>query len=435
MLDKSLVGALPTCIESERILLGSLLLNSEMYPEIADKINPSDFALIEHKLIFKAMVDCYTAIKHFNSQKIAENLTSQGLMEKVGESTLLKLEEMLAPEQSLKQYADFIKHVSNSRSKLEDISDLASIIKNVNDKDQEARARQILERLLNEKNTRIQTDFVDFKSALKETLSVLMSPFSSKCSSTFQSIDKLIGGFYNKDMIVIGARPSMGKTALVVTIIKNLIVNGYAVGFFSAEMSRVNIVIRILVQLTGINFRKIKEWSLNSEEEATFLNIFNDQSVMNLYINERTRNIYDVKKEARYLKQKYNINILFIDYLQRLCANGKRDNLEMALISSELKSLATELDIPIVCLSQLNRGVESRADKHPMMSDLRDSGGIEQDADVIMLLYRDEYYNPETQTPNQLEILITKNRNDQIGKTTLFFEKELMSFQEITWIE
>ena len=155
---------------------------------------------------------------------------------------------------------------------------------------------------------------------------------------------------------------------------------------------------------------------------------------MNLYINERTRNIYDVKREARYLKQTHNINILFIDYLQRLCAGGKRDNLEMALISSELKSLATELNIPIVCLSQLNRGVESRPDKHPMMSDLRDSGGIEQDADVIMLLYRDEYYNPETQTPNQLEIIIPKNRNDQIGKTTLYFEKNLMSFKEITWI-
>jgi len=435
MLDKSLIGALPTCLESERILLGSLLLNSDLFLDIADKIVPADFALVEHKLIFKAMVDCYAAIKHFNSQKISENLIHQGVMEKVGQSTLLKLEEMFAPQQSIKEYADFIKHVSNSRSKLEDISDLATIIKNVNDKDQEAKAIEIITRLVNNKSTNTQTDFVDFKSALKETLAVLMSPNSNKCSSTFSSIDKFIGGFYNKDMIVIGARPSMGKTALIVTIIKNLIVNGYSVGFFSAEMSRVNIIIRLLVQLTGINFRKIKEWSLNPEEEATFLNIFNDQSVLNLYINERTRNIYDVKREARYLKQKYDIKILFIDYLQRLCAGGKRDNLEMALISSELKSLATELNIPIVCLSQLNRSVESRPDKHPMMSDLRDSGGIEQDADVIMLLYRDEYYNPETQSPNQLEILIPKNRNDQIGKTTLYFEKSLMSFKEIEWIK
>ena len=434
MLDKSLVGALPTCLDSERILLGSLLLNSDLFMDIADKLQPSDFALVEHKLIFKAMIDCFTKMKHFNSLKIAENLTYQGVMEKVGLSTLLKLEEMFAPQQSIKEYADFIKHVSNSRSKLEDIADLSTIIKNVNDRDQEAKASAILTRLINNKNSIVQTDFVDFKSALQETLAALMSPNSNKCSSTFPSIDKFIGGFYNKDMIVIGARPSMGKTALIVTIIKNLIANGYSVGFFSAEMSRVNIVIRLLVQLTGINFRKIKEWSVNPEEEATFLNIFNEQSILNLYINERTRNIYDVKREARYLKQRFDIKILFIDYLQRLCAGGKRDNLEMALISSELKSLATELDIPIVCLSQLNRGVEARPDKHPMMSDLRDSGGIEQDADVIMLLYRDEYYNPETQSPNQLEILIPKNRNDQIGKTTLYFEKNLMSFKEITWI-
>ena len=277
MLDKSLVGALPTCLESERILLGSLLLNSDLFLDIADKIVPSDFALVEHKLIFKAMVDCYSTIKHFNSQKISENLIHQGVMEKVGQSTLLKLEEMFAPEQSIKEYADFIKHVSNSRSKLEDISNLAVIIKNVNDKDQAAKATEILTRLVNSKNVVEQTDFVDFKSALKETLEVLMSPGSNKCSSTFPSIDKFIGGFYNKDMIVIGARPSMGKTALIVTIIKNLIVNGYSVGFFSAEMSRVNIIIRLLVQLTGINFRKIKEWSLNPEEESTFLNIFNDQ--------------------------------------------------------------------------------------------------------------------------------------------------------------
>jgi len=435
MSDKSLFGALPTCIESERILLGSLLLDSDMFPEIVERLKPSDFSLSEHTLIFNAMKECFNQFKHFNVQKIHEYLITQGVASKVDITVLMKLEEMSAPSMSLKDYATLIKRTSSSRSKIEGIHELASILKKVNDPELENKARAILENLLKSDGISEPSDFKPFTIALKEALERIMSPMTNKCSTSFQPLDQLIGGFYNKELVIIGARPSMGKTAFIVTIMKNLMLAGVRVGFYSAEMSRVNIVIRILSQLSGIPFRKIRDWTVNPEEEATFLSLFDNKTIQDaLYIDEKTRNINELKREARKLKNDHQVDVIFIDYLQRLSSGSRRmDYTEVTYISSELKSLATELDIPIVCLSQLNRSVESRMDKRPMMSDLKESGGIEQDADTIILLYRDEYYNPDTQTPGVLEVIVPKNRNDSVGKVDLYFNKTTMEFVQNPW--
>jgi replicative DNA helicase len=410
-------------------------MDSDMFPDIVSIIEPYDFALPEHKLIFSAMKECYSEFKHFNSRKIHEHLLAKGTSSKIDISILMALEEMFAPSMSIKDYAKMVKKTSWSRTQIESVYELLPIFKNINDPDQKSKAIQLVEKLYKSYTIDDLSDFKPFIIAFKAAMERIMSPSTNKCSSSFVSLDSVIGGFYKQELTIIGARPAMGKTALITTMIKNMALNGLKVGFFSAEMSTTNIVIRLLSQFTGIPFRKIREWSMSAEEEACFFRaIDRDFKEFNVFIDEKTRNINDIKREARKLKYNNQVDIIFIDYLQRLTSGSRRmDYTEVTYVSGELKSLATELDIPIVCLSQLNRSVESRVDKRPMMSDLKESGGIEQDADMIMLLYRDEYYNPDTTDAGVLEIIVSKNRNDSTGVTKLYFDKTTMAFVENPW--
>lgn len=435
MLDNSLIGAMPTCVEYERILLGSVLMDSDLFMKVADTLSPTDFALPEHRLVFNAMKATYSEFKFFTEGTILEYLTKNQILDKAGGAVFIsKLQEFFAPKQNLADIMAMIKKTSLARQTIQESVELIQLCKNSGNDELLTKAQKLVHTLTSSRVNSLDNSFISLKDAIKMTFTSLMQQKAQNMTTTFPSLDRIISGFRNKELIVIGARPSMGKTAFIVTIIKNMIDNGKSVGFLTAEMSTNNIIIRLITQYTGLQFQDIAAMNMSSDSFNSLSNCISTVEAKPLFLDEDTIQIYDIKKRARYLKQTQNTQILFIDYLQRLSAGGKKDNMEIAYISSELKSLAKELDIPIVVLSQLNRNLESRPDKHPQLSDLRDSGSIEQDADAVLLLYRDEYYNAETQTPNQLEVNVAKNRNGALGKTSLYFDAPTMSFQEFNWV-
>jgi replicative DNA helicase len=436
MLDKTLIGAMPTCVEYEKLLLGSLLMDSDLFLKASDKLEASDFALPEHKILFRTMFEMYGHCKHFSDNTILEQLRIKGNLEKAGGPLkIAQLQEMFAPRETLTDIITMIKKTSQSRYTIEESIELIQLCKNIGDGQLEEKVQSLVSRLTKSRLNAAENSFVILKEAIQQTFTSINVQKDQVTSTSFPSLDKITNGFRNKDLIIMGARPSMGKTALVVTMIKNLLENGRSIGFISAEMSIENITTRLLVQETGLRYQDIVTCNLSSDGYENLTKVITKIEDKPLYIDDKTYNIYDIKKRAMYLKETANIDILFVDYLQRLSAGGKKDNMEIAFISSELKTLAKELNIPVVALSQLNRGVESRPDKHPTLSDLRDSGSIEQDADIVALLYRDEYYNPETQDKGILEIDVAKNRNGALGKTKLFFEGNTMSFKEIEWVD
>jgi replicative DNA helicase len=424
---------LPHVTESEKILLGSLILNPDLYNTVSEVLVVSDFYDPKHKIIYKVIVDLFTEYKHFTLPKLLESLRNAKKLEDIGgEFYLYNLQELSAPAVSMQEYAKNIKRVSNSRSTILDSIELIKMCREVSDEDIAEKTQQLISKINKRESTSSEITYLTMKQAIQVTVNSMMCQHENNLVTQFPQLNSLINGFQNADMIDIGARPSIGKTALALTFAMNLISNNHKVGFMSAEMSTPQMMKRMFVQISGISYQKLSRTGIDSTNdlEALTKTINYLENLPNLSIDDKSMHISQIKRSARQMKENEGIEILFIDYIQRLTAGGKKDNQEMSFISCELKSLAKELDIPVIVLSQLSRLVDSRPDKRPIMSDLRDSGAIEQDADIIMMLYRDDYYNKEdSQTPNDLEINVIKNRNGEIGTLHLFNDKQTMTFK------
>ena len=253
--------------------------------------------------------------------------------------------------------------------------------------------------------------------------------------SGYTGIDRVTYGWQASDLIIIAARPAMGKTAFVLTMARNMAVeHKVPVAVFSLEMSSVQLVKRLMVSETGLSAEKIRGGKkLEPYEWEQLNNRINQLSEAPLYIDDTpSLSIYEFRSKARRLVSNAGVKLIVIDYLQLMQGSKKSSNegrqQEVSEISRSLKALARELNVPIIALSQLSRGVESRQVKRPMLSDLRDSGSIEQDADMVCLLYREDYYNPETENQNVTELIVAKNRNGPIDTVNLYFQKQFTKF-------
>ena len=244
----------------------------------------------------------------------------------------------------------------------------------------------------------------------------------------------MTSGFQKGDFVVLAARPSMGKTALALTLAHYAAKEMGAVGFFSLEMGAEQLTLRMLSAESGIPHHLIRNAMINSDQWISLTHVAGELANLKLFIDDTaTQTIMDIRTKARKLKLEHNLKFLVIDYLQLIHSHKKHENRhqEVSEISRSLKALAKELEIPIIALSQLSRAVDSRIDKRPMLSDLRESGAIEQDADLIMFLYRDIVYNTETENPSQAELIIGKQRNGPTGTVMLHFSKELTRFEDM----
>jgi len=436
---ESMLGkSLPSNVDAERAILGAILLNDECYHAISEILMPTDFYMPAHKAIYQAIVTLASNSQRIDMITLQNQLEAQKEMNVAGGIIyLVGLQEDIPAVGLIEQHAHIVKNKSTLRTLINSSVSIITDCYNQADKEIEAIIDDAERKIFEVSSRTLNKDFVQLDIWLRKTFQHLSSIKSSSkgvtgvCTS-FDKLDNMTSGFQKGDLIILAARPSMGKTAFALNLAVNATKNKMSVGFFSLEMSAEQLTLRLLSTESGISHQSIRNATISSEEWIELTHVAADLAQMKFYIDDTAGiSIMELRAKARKLKAKGDVDMLIVDYLQLLHSNKKHENRhqEVSEISRALKSLAKELALPIIALSQLSRAVDSRMDKRPMLSDLRESGAIEQDADVIMFMYRDIVYNPETDNPASAELIIGKQRNGPTGMIPLQFIRELTKFE------
>jgi len=438
---ESIIGRqLPTSIDAEKAVLAAVLLNNENLTLVSDVLQPDDFYTPSHQIIYQAALELAQANKKIDLVVLKDLLeTKQVLDDAGGVEYLVELQEDIPAIGLIAQHAKIVKDKAILRDLIDSAAQIigscydhkVSEIDGLLD-DAEKRIYQISNKLT-------KPSFVQLNILLKNTFKQLAEVKNHQegvtgIPSGYTMFDKMTSGLQKGDLLILAARPSMGKTILSVNFLLNAWHSGAKVGMFSLEMSSEQLVLRMLSSESGIPHQKIKNALVSSDEWMTLTNHAAELAEAKIFIDDSASlNIMELRAKARKLKAKEGIDLIVIDYLQLLSSHVRMENRnqEISAISRALKGLAKELNIPVLALSQLSRSLESRVDKRPMLSDLRESGAIEQDGDVIFFIYRDVIYNPETEYPNLTEIIIGKQRNGPVGSFHVNFRGEVMKFDDI----
>ncbi|MCX7760938.1 MAG: replicative DNA helicase [Hydrogenothermaceae bacterium] len=434
--------SLPYDEELERAVLGAIITFPEHSEFIFSNLKPEDFFSEKNRIIFTALHSIYTDGLVIDLSLIKIYLEKSGNYEKVGGLDYIKLliEEAAVPS-VLQQIVDVLREKRIRRSLIQ-ISQ--TIIQKAKEKQKDIDS--LLEEAENlifsiTENKEI-TAYHHFSDVLKETL-VIINELAKKetvitgVPTGFYEIDRLTTGFHPGDLVIIAARPGMGKTSFALSILHYLsVIEGLPTAFFSLEMSKEQIAMRLLGEESKIPLRKIRSGFLSTEELEKIAEVSLKMMKAPLYIDDTASiSILDLKAKARRLKKEADVKLIVVDYLQLLSSGRRSENRqqEVAEISRSLKALAKELGIPVVALAQLSRQAEMRSDKRPQLADLRESGAIEQDADLVMFIHRPEYYkkNPSPQEEGLAEIIIAKQRNGPTGIVNLVFIKEITKFENL----
>ena len=431
---------IPKNIEAEEAVLGSILINQETIYGVSELLDIEDFYRKSHRTIFKVMLDLNTTKKAIDIITLTDYLTHISKLEEVGGIAFItSLANKVPSTANLKHYINIVKE----KSMLRNIVHIAEYMENMG-YDSESidtpetvldKAEQLLSKLTKKlvttkvNNIKEQTlnAYVDIENIINYKGELL------GLETCLQDLDSFLQGLKNSDFMILAARPSMGKTAFALNIASYLsIKKDTPVAFFSLEMSSNQLIHRIFSSYGLIPLFNLKSGNLDDAHTQKLIKVSNKLSQSKLIINDEISNLMSLRSIARKLKRENDIKLIIIDYLQLLEGTRRENrNLEISEISRSLKILAKELDIPIIALSQLSRSVESRQVKKPMLSDLRESGSLEQDADIVMFLYREDYYNPETENKNITDVIIAKNRNGPTGTIPVYFHKEYVRFQDL----
>lgn len=432
-------GNLPQVLEMEKFLLSALLLkDGEIIPNITSILKSEDFYRPEHRIIFDAILKLYTKKIIPNMLSLVEELRTSGELDKIGPDYLFALLEVAHTTAYAEFYAKIIKEKSILRKLIrvgEEIIQEATLAnKPLNDILDEVEKKIFL--VTSQNST---SEFEPVTPILQRSFDRIRRALDSSDGLTgiptkFQDLDRLTGGLQRSDLIILAARPSMGKTAFALNIAMNVALEKFVVAIFSLEMSKEQIGHRLLSSYSGINSHKLNTGNFDANDFAELVETMNYLTDANLFIDDTAGiTILELRSKARKIKNEHGLDLIVIDYLQLMQGNIRKGSdynrqQEISEISRGIKALARELQVPIIALSQLSRSVELRADKHPMLSDLRESGSLEQDADIVAFLYRDEYYNSDAENSNIAELLISKNRNGPTTSINLQFNKECMRF-------
>lgn len=431
---------IPKNIEAEEAVLGSILINQETIYGVSELLDIEDFYRKSHRTIFKVMLDLNTTKKAIDIITLTDYLTHISKLEEVGGIAFItSLANKVPSTANLKHYINIVKE----KSMLRNIVHIAEYMENMG-YDSESidtpetvldKAEQLLSKLTKKlvttkvNNIKEQTlnAYVDIENIINYKGELL------GLETGLQDLDSFLQGLKNSDFMILAARPSMGKTAFALNIASYLsIKKDTPVAFFSLEMSSNQLIHRIFSSYGLIPLFNLKSGNLDDAHTQKLIKVSNKLSQSKLIINDEISNLMSLRSIARKLKRENDIKLIIIDYLQLLEGTRRENrNLEISEISRSLKILAKELDIPIIALSQLSRSVESRQVKKPMLSDLRESGSLEQDADIVMFLYREDYYNSETENKNITDVIIAKNRNGPTGTIPVYFHKEYVRFQDL----
>ena len=431
----------PHSIDAEQAVLGGLMLDERAWERIADKLSEDDFYRKDHRLIFRAIAELSEKNMPCDAVTLGEWFDSNGLGELVGGSSyVLQLANSTPSAANILAYAEIVRE----KSILRQLIDAGTQITGDGFQPEGRSTQEILESAeqkvfhIAESGARGRKNFVAMRAAVKEAFQILHQRYESKGAVTglatgFTDLDELTAGLQPSDLIIIAARPSMGKTALAVNLAEHAALKlKKAVAIFSMEMSASQLAFRLISSLGRINQQHLRTGDIQEEEWPRVTSAITLLSDAKIFIDDTPAlSPGELRARARRLKREHDLGLIVIDYLQLMAVPGNKENraTEISEISRGLKALAKELNIPVIALSQLNRSLEQRTDKRPVMADLRESGAIEQDADVIIFIYRDEYYNPETNEKGQAEIIIGKQRNGPTGTIKLTFLGQYTKFE------
>ncbi|AGL90803.1 Replicative DNA helicase [Candidatus Phytoplasma australiense] len=432
----------PYSPEAEQALLGVLLLNPEKVPFVLDLINEDCLYEAKHKYIFKAMKQLHQEGHAIDYVSVSSSLENEKLLSKIGNiDYLIELVEMTPASEYLETYIDLIKETALKREIMETASYLAQ--KGYDQIDVQSYLDEAEEKIFNLTQRKKTSDLLDLKNLLKEIKSKNIQAQQKKdlagFSTGFENLDNITLGLKPEEFIIIAARPSMGKSTFMINLALNVANSKYNsqsphVAIFSLEMSNEQLAMRMLSSVSKVEHKKIQLSRVDKEDKLILEIAIDKMNKLNIYFDDSaTVNILDIKAKCRKLKSQNKLDVVMIDYLQLIRKSQKTNRQEeVAEISQSLKQIARELKIPVIALSQLSRDVEKREDKRPVLSDLRDSGSIEQDADIVMFLYREDYYKKERNViPGKVQVIIAKNRQGAVGVREFSLNFDLMLFTEI----
>jgi replicative DNA helicase len=432
----------PQNTDAEQSLLGGILIDPEALNKIVDIVETDDFYREDHRTIFQTILDLYEKNEPIDLITVSSLARDRGLIEKMGGiANLSRLVDGMPTSANIAQYAKMVKEKALLRNIMRTATDIVEkgyeVDTNVDAfiDDAERMIFQIAEK-------KYKASFFSIKDLVWESMKTIESLSEKHDGITgvptgFTDLDKMTGGLQPSDLIIVAGRPSMGKTSFALNMAQYAALSGNGngglpIGVFSLEMSKEQLVMRLLSSESEVEFFKIRSGGLRDEERTRLGRAAGKLYGAPIFIDDTPAlTVLDLRARARRLKKEHGLELLVIDYLQLMRGRASsldRREQEISEISRSLKALAKELNVPVIAISQLNRMVEQREDKRPRLADLRESGAIEQDADVIMFIYRDVVYNKETKEPNTAEIIIGKQRNGPVGDVRLTFLDKFTTF-------
>jgi len=435
---------IPQAIEAEKSVLGCLLLEKDSIVRIADMLDIKDFYHEHHAFIYEACLELFQRSEPVDIVTVSTKLEAKKNLDTVGgPEYLAELQNSVPIATHIFQYAQAVKHRSTLRSLIAVGGKIQALgyesDKNINELLEEAEKA-----IFSISQTFIKDRFVSIREVLgknyERMVAISEDPeliTANRIATDFKFLDdKINGGFNRSDLIIVAARPSMGKTALALAMCQNAAIgHNKKVGIISLEMSKEQLVDRMFCGLANIDSWKLHKGKLEDSDFEKMGPVMDKLGSAPIFIDDSMgSSITELRAKARRLQMEHGLDIIMIDYLQLMSGGNPMNRVqEISEISRSLKELARELNIPVIALSQLSRTVESRPNKRPVMSDLRDSGSIEQDADIIMMLYREDYYNDDCpeEEQNVLEVNIIKHRNGGLGKIPIHFDRGKMQFKDI----
>ena len=431
----------PNDIEAEQAVLGSMLVDKDAVFEAMEVLKEDDFYREDHKSIYSAISTLCSRGEPIDIITVKSELELQGKLEKIGGvEYLVDLPEKVPTIANIQKYVKIVEEKSILRNLIKASNEITTM-----GYEQTEEVETIMEQaekkifdLMQKKN---QKGYTLLKDVLIGTFSELEQLYNQKESITgvptgFIDLDRITAGLHKSDLVLVAARPAMGKSAFANSIAVNAALkHNVPVVIFNLEMSKEQVGSRILCSEAMVESNKVRTGSLSEEEWVKLATAVAPLSEAPIYIDDTAGiSVAEIRAKCRKLKLEKNIGLVVIDYLQLIQASGKKNlnrEQEISEISRALKILAKELEVPVIALSQLSRAPEQRTDHRPMLSDLRESGAIEQDADIVMFLYRDNYYNPETENKNVAEVIIAKHRAGATGTVELLFLGEYTKFVNI----
>lgn len=431
----------PQNLDAEKSLLGSVLIDEETLADISEHVTVKDFYDQRHSMIYSAIMRLYEKHKPVDLLTLTDELKRKKELEVIGGSAYLtELTNYVPTSAHASSYAEIVAQKAIRRRLIKASAEISEL-----GFDEETTTQELLEKaeaeLFSVSDQSLKQDLVSIESILTESFDRMEELHRNKGAlrgvrTGYRDLDNMTAGFQKSDLIILAARPAMGKTTLVTNLAYNVAtVAKMPVLFFSLEMSKEQLVDRMLADASGVDAWNIRTGNLSDDDFSKISEAMGELAEAPIFIDDTPgMTVLEMRTKARRAMHENPLGLIVIDYLQLMQASGNSNGnrvQEVSEISRGLKLIARELNVPVIALSQLSRSVESRSPQIPQLADLRDSGSIEQDADIVMFIYREAYYNPETERENITDLIIAKHRNGPTGKIELYFHPERLRFMSL----